>query len=82
ISPQVGEMSGRTEGGAKERDLSPLPRFAGARNPGFSRSRRRRLAFPRPHEMGERCPRSGRRGGSAAVCDCPGPARARNKAKP
>ncbi|EHH09909.1 hypothetical protein MEA186_21666 [Mesorhizobium amorphae CCNWGS0123] len=32
ISPLEGEMSGRTEGGAKERGLSPLPRFAGARN--------------------------------------------------
>ncbi|RRI03010.1 hypothetical protein EH240_10555 [Mesorhizobium tamadayense] len=31
ISPLAGEMSGRTEGGAKERGLSPLPRFAGAK---------------------------------------------------
>ncbi|PDQ22185.1 hypothetical protein CN311_04545 [Mesorhizobium sanjuanii] len=32
ISPLVGEMSGRTEGGAKELGRSALPRFAGARN--------------------------------------------------
>ena len=31
ISPQVGEMSGRTEGGAKERDVSALA--SGASHP-------------------------------------------------
>ena len=71
ISPLVGEMSGRTEGGVKgrrRRRCSSAGRFAATLSPQAGRGKRRRRLghLPSPRSRGEGAPKGRMRGGANA----------------